>query len=226
MARVKGIAAAALLGTALLVAAPAAQAIVIDLVGDHCSLDCGTGVFGTVDLTQNGSGVDVTVHLNDLSKFVKTGSGDLMAFKFNAFGVVAGDITILSQAIHSSGLPDLLAVWTGPVAGDGTGSFNWGIYCPTCGNGGGPTDAIVNDIQFSVANALVNDLIVPNTLGIAFTADILSGQTGQTGPVYAGQPGGPPIPPDSVVSAPSSLILLGLSLAGIGFTRFVRRKKE
>src|SRR6266481_8278551 len=67
----------------VVVSAPAAHALVLNLTSDHCTGGCGTPPFGSVDLEQNGTTVDVTVHLLSPNFFVKTGSVDFMAFKFN-----------------------------------------------------------------------------------------------------------------------------------------------
>src|SRR5262245_43758250 len=120
--------AAALLVTGLLVAAPRAQAasIVFQLTSDHCTGGCGTPPFGDVTLTQNGTTLDVTVSLNSPNWFVKTSAADDLAFKFNAVDVVLGDITVDAH------VPALTAS-TGAFNGDGTGSFTFGIGCPSCG---------------------------------------------------------------------------------------------
>src|SRR5438093_13310983 len=82
------------LGLVLMVAAAPAHALVLNFTSDHCTGGCGTPPFGTVTLTQNGTTVDVHLHLNSPNFFVKTGSADFMAFKFNAVDVVKGDITV------------------------------------------------------------------------------------------------------------------------------------
>src|SRR5262245_55067136 len=69
-----------------------------DLTSDHCSNAGGCGpagtIFGSVTLAQNGTTVDVTVHLTSGFAFAKTGSVDMLAFKFNATGIVLGDISV------------------------------------------------------------------------------------------------------------------------------------
>jgi hypothetical protein len=177
-----------LAGAVLLLGAGSARATVIyDLTSDHCTSTfpggCGTAPFGDVTLNQTGLDVDISVHLNSPNWFVKTGSADNMAFKFNATGVVLGDITV---DVH---IPGLIAA-TGAFNGDGTGNFSFGISCPTCG--GGASDKFNNDIVFHVANATIADLTATNNLGNVFVADILSdstlGGTGNTGPVDATVP--------------------------------------
>src|SRR5437867_9110814 len=84
----------ALLVVVLAFAVPNAEALTFDLTSDHCTGGCGTAPFGTVTLTQNGSTVDITVDLASGYSWAKTGSADFQAFKFNATGVVLGDITV------------------------------------------------------------------------------------------------------------------------------------
>ena len=156
-------------------------------------------------LTQNGSDVDVTVHLNSPNLFIKTGSADFMAFKFNATGIVLGDISV-DQTVTGQ----TLAAATGSFFGDGTGMFHFGIECSTCGNGA--SDKFDDDIVFHVANATVADLTPVNNLGNVFVADILSdsslGGTGNTGPVDATVP----------VPEPGTGLLLSLGLFGLAWS--------
>src|SRR5262249_8220718 len=185
------------------VAGSAGASTIFDLTGDHCSGGCGAAPFGSITLTQNGVNVDVTVHLLSPNKFVKTGSVDFQAFKFNAAGVVVGDITV-AQTVSG----ETLAAQTGAFNGDGTGSFAFGIACTTCG--GGASDKFGNDIVFHVANATIADLIARNSLGNVFVADII-GSTGKTGPVYATTANPVPEP------APAALFAAGLfGLAVLG----------
>jgi hypothetical protein len=186
------------------VAAPSAQADTFDITSDHCTGGCGPAgtVFGTVTLVQNGTTVDVTVHLNSPYEFAKTGAADDQAFKFNATGVVLADITV-NQTVAGQ----TLAAQTGSFNGDGTGNFSFGISCTTCGSGG--SDSFSNDIVFHVANATIADLTAPNASGNIFVADVINTVTGVTGPVDV-TGGTAPIP------EPSTLLLLGSGLASVG----------
>jgi hypothetical protein len=197
----RGLLIAALLMVGLAVAVPA-NAISFNLTSDHCTGGCGTAPFGVVTLTQNGTTVDVTVDLFDGNLFVQTGAADFQAFKFNGTGIVLADITVDAH------VPGLVAA-TGALNGDGTGNFAFGINCPTCANGG--AGAFGDDIVFHVASATIADLTAPNNLGNVFVADILSGTTGNTGPVDATVPN---------VPEPASLLLLGSGLAGLGLWRW------
>ena len=79
--------------------ATSASAITFDLTSDHCTGGCGTAPFGTVDVTQVGANVHIVVDLangppNTVS-WAQTGAADFQLFKFNATGVVVGDISVV-----------------------------------------------------------------------------------------------------------------------------------
>src|SRR5215472_2306183 len=139
------LAGAVALASGLLAMAPA-QAVVFSFTSDHCSGGCGSPPFGSVTLTQNGTTVDVDVDLFGTNAFVKTGAADDQAFKFNATGVVLGDITV-----NQNNPGQTLAAQTGAFNGDGTGTFGFGVACTTCGNGA--SNKFSTDIIFHVASA-------------------------------------------------------------------------
>jgi len=188
------------LAIGLLAVAPSVQAISYDFTSDHLTGGAGTPPFGTVTLLQNGSTVDVTVDLADGYSFVKTGSVDFQAFKFNATGVSLADITIDAHT------PTLVAS-TGAFNGNGTGEFAFGINAPSQGDGG--SDPFTDNIVFHVADATIADLTAPNALGNLFVADVLA-PNGNTGPVDVSTP---------VPDAGSTLALLGLAIGSFGFLR-------
>jgi hypothetical protein len=199
----------------------AGHAITFDFTSDHCSL--GTGCIpdvpgataGTVTLTQNGANVDFTVELGDGYSYVKTGAGNLQAFKFNGVGVALGDIIV---AAHDPVLAAAQAAVPGGFDGDGTGQFTFGIGCPSCGNGG--AGAFSADIFFTVNNATIADLTQANNLGNIFAADVLFAGNGATGMVDVTAV---PVPGPIVGAGIPGLIL---ALTGmLGLQRFRRRRQ-
>jgi hypothetical protein len=190
----------ALFAVALLAAAPYAQAITYDITSDHATGGLGTAPFGTVTLLQSGANVNFTVDLANGFTFVQTGAADNLYFKFNGTGITAADIVNETGATGMEG-------FAGAFNGDGTGTFGFGIGVPN-GPGNEPLDAI---ITFSVLNATIAELTVPNALGIIFVADILSAQTGNTGPADVTVPG-VPTPDGGTTSTLIGLGLLGLAL--------------
>ena len=158
--------------------ATSASAVAFDLTSDHCTGGCGTAPFGTVDVTQVGASVHIVVDLangppNTVS-WAQTGAADFQLFKFNATGVVVGDISVVQTFAGQT-----LQANTGTFNGDGTGPFSFGISCTTCGNG---ALGITSNLDFTIANATIADVTAGNPLNI-FVADVFSGQTGNTGPV-------------------------------------------
>jgi hypothetical protein len=180
-----------------------ATSITYNLTSDHCSGGCGPAgtIFGTVNLNDNGgTTVTVTVDLSNGYAYAKTGSVDFQSFLFNGIGVALGDITV---AAHTPAL----TVTSGPYTGSGVGTFQFGIGCPTCGNG--LSDAFTTNIVFTVANATIADLTTPaagNGSNI-FVADIGNLTTGATGPVDV----------SISVPEPTSFLLLGSGLLALGF---------
>jgi hypothetical protein len=179
---------------ASLFCAKPAEATTFQLTSDHCTGGCGTPPFGTVDVTQVGANVNITVLLNAGFQYSQMGTADFQIFKFNGNGVALTDILVAAHV-------PALAAATGVFNGDGTGDFSFGINCPSCGNG--PT-GFGGAISFMVINATIADLTAPNNLGNLFVAGVLA-PNGNTGPVD--------VSAVSAVPEPASLLLAGGGLA-------------
>ena len=134
--------------------ATSASAVTFDLTSDHCTGGCGTAPFGTVDVTQVGANVHFVVDLANgppnTVGWAQTGAADFQLFKFNATGVVVGDISVTQTFAGNT-----LQANTGTFNGDGTGPFSFGISCTTCGNG---ALGITSNLVFSIANATIADV--------------------------------------------------------------------
>jgi hypothetical protein len=191
----------------VLVSAPNASAVDFQFTSDHCTGGCGTPPFGTVSVTQAGANVNFVVTLNAGYSFVKTGSADFMAFKFNGVGVAVGDIVVAAHV-------PVLAAATGALNGNGTGTFVFGIECPSCGNGA--SGAFSAPISFTVNNATIADVTQPNADGNIFVADVLA-PNGNTGPIDVSTP-------PTNVPEPTSLTLLGFGILSAGLAWRKRSK--
>jgi protein with PEP-CTERM/exosortase system signal len=194
-----------------IITAPFAQAVTFNFTSDHTSDGAGTPPFGSVTLTQNGANVDFTVTLFDGSAFILSGASDRNYFLFNGTGVAVGDIINITQNFTGFILfNNALGPFSTP-----TGDFSFGITS-THGNGGSPPQYL-GPLSFTVANATIADLTQGNGTffngqEIIFAADILSGQTGNTGLVDATTPTGVP-------DGGATVMLLGAALTGLGLVR-------
>jgi hypothetical protein len=167
----------------------------------------GTGPYGTVTLTQNGSNVDFNVTLAAGFNFVTTG-GPHDLFAFNGTGVVATDIINLSVVGGGT-----LAAHV-PGADNPFGVFGIGIDCTSCANGAGDQQA--DPLTFTVLNATESDFAVlstipPGSFNAFFAADVITGRfTGAVGAVQA-------------VPEPETYALM---LAGLGVMGFIARRRR
>jgi hypothetical protein len=202
---------AVLIGTAT---SASASTITFSLTSDFCSGTCGTAPFGTVTATDIGAGeVQVTIALKAGEDFAKTGAGGGNTLLWSLSGTpTLTDFT----SVASNNQPVALASTTaGSIMADGSGTWQYAVDCPTCGNGeSAPT--LLSPITFDISSTgLSTANFVQNGNGLFFAADI-SGINGNTGVV--GAPTGM-----NAVPEPSSIVLLFTGLALVAVTSRLRR---
>jgi len=180
---------------------------IFTLTQDACSGGCGPGPYGTITLSQSGANVNVTVQLPSNERFAGTGAGD--ALEFNVQNATTADIQNISSGFDVGPAPDTASAF---------GSFLFSVTCSACQGGKAANPS--GPLTFTLANAVISDFIA-NSGGFFFASDIAADVVGggtNTGNVGAN---GSPVTTGSVPE-PSSLLLLGTGLTGIG--GLVRRK--
>jgi len=192
---------------ALLAIAPAMKATTITytLTQDGCTGGCGTGPFGTIQLTDSGAGstiVAVLVTLAPGERFAGTGAGD--ALEFNVAG----------SAVTISGFTSGFGIGPAPDTASVFGTFLQSVTCTACtgGNAGNPTGPL--SFMVSRASGITVNSFTANAGGFFFTSDIVgaSGNPPPTGNVAA-------IGTTSTVPEPISSALVGGGLLSLFLLR-------
>ena len=115
----------------------------------------GAPTYGTVSLLQDGTSVDFKITLDPEFNFVSTGGHHV--FSFNGTGVAASDITGITDSTGQSFTVDSPNAVNPPF-----GTFQFGIACSANCKNGGP--GYGGPLEFTVANAVINDFLVMSTL--------------------------------------------------------------
>jgi hypothetical protein len=228
-----------LLSVALLAAPSVSHATLIetfDLTSDHCtgSGGCLNGASGgTVTVTDNGTGSLIfDVNLNDPTvEFVNTGLSDA------DFGFSLSSISTITYSDVSSGFTPVGSnpQNAGTLHMDGTGTFDFGLACTGCGNGGsaplpGPLDFTITAAGLTLSSLTLS---TPNgdNPGQYFAADVIG--NGNTGPIDASSisssssTGGAQTSSGSPLPEPNSsaLTLLGVAMIGLAFMTRSKSKR-
>jgi len=203
--------------------------VVYDITSDDCSGTGGCGAqnpFGTVTVTTISTGdVQVAVNLLNNNKFVNTGFDGTI--DFNLIGNPTISVSALPANWSLVGGPNAAA---GSHSMDGLGQFDYAIlFCiphspgNPCEQGASGQDG--STLTFHVFGTGITEAsfadksqIPPGSQQAFFGIDIISGTTGNTGPVDASNTGHPP----QSIPEPSTLLLFGAGLVAVSV--FVRSR--
>jgi hypothetical protein len=140
-----------------LLGAVSAQASIINLVHEFDGNSDGTTIFGTVELTQNGTDVDVEIIANTLN----LDGGDIHEFYFNLPFAVTNLSVLNSGGTSDKAIGTFSIIGPNPTVVGGAGaSFDWGV---SFGNGAGtPGNGLLTTASFTLhadQDLLVSDLL-------------------------------------------------------------------
>jgi hypothetical protein len=179
---------------------------------DHCTGGCGSSPFGTITVSDVAGGVQMTIALNSGNDFVLTGQA-ASTLGFNLAGN-PNNVTLVSSALPGWSLDSPSA---GSLQFDGFGNFEYSLNCCFGNNGGANAQPSPETLVLSgtgLTAASFQELSTGGSPSVFFALDVLSAQTGNTGPV------GTNTPPTGTVPEPGSIVLLSsITAAIVGITR-------
>src|SRR5262249_39372652 len=170
---------AAVMGAGTVVgAATSASAATLSfpLTSDFCTGGCTPSPIGTVTATDIAAGeVQVTVTLNGGAAFAKTGAGGNQTLLFDLAGTPT--LTDFTSAATNNQPLALFSTTAGSIGADGSGTWQYAVNCPTCGNGTSAPQ-LLSPITFDIsATGLSTASFVQNPpsnghAGLFFAADV------------------------------------------------------
>ena len=207
MRTLKSVLCGSFLAVAALAMPSIGQAALFNLTSDHCTGGClgGAASAGTITVTDLGGGtLSFSVNLNAGFSFVSTGFD--ADFGFN----LVGNPLITYTGVTSTFTPVANPESAGSLHMDGTGFFEYGLTCTSCGNGG--SNPQPPPLNFTIhGTGLTLGSLEVNAVGQFFAVDLLgNGNTGAVDASFCTANCG-----DIHVPEPAPLALLAIGLLAI-----------